>query len=426
MTSVSLRGTFSMSNSILTIDVIAKEALMILDNELQAAKAVHRGLESEFGNAMNGYQAGATVTIKRPTDFTVRSGANASAQDVVEGSTSITVDQQKGVDFAFTSQELTLNIKDLSERVIKPAMVQLANKIDADVLSLASKVPNWVGTLGQTVNSFADFALAPQRLDQTAVMMDGRSAFLSPADHWGMLGSQTSLYIQGAANGAYREGSLGRIGGVDTNMSQNVQSITTGTRAGSILIDLSITSATTTYASVKDTMVQTIHMDAFTGATDTVKAGEVFTIAGVYDVNPVTKARLPYLKQFTVVSDATCASNETDVVIYPAMIWSGAFQNVDVVGVSDLNNQAVTFLGSASTVYPQNLVFHKNFAALAIVPMVSPPGAVDVSRQSYKGTSVRMIPFYNGSTDVSTFRLDVLYGLKAIDPRLATRLSGSA
>lgn len=414
-----------MPNTILTIDVIAKEALMILDNNLQAAKAVHRGHEKEFGNAMNGYQAGDTVTIKRPTDFTVRSGASASAQDVVEGSTSITVNQQKGVDFSFTSQELTLDIRDLSERVIKPAMIQLANQIDSDVLALASKVPNWVGTPGQTINSFADFAKAPERLDSTAVMQDGRSAFLSPTDHWGLLGNQTGLYIQQAANSAYREGSLGKIGGVDTMMSQNVQSITTGTRSGSPLVDLSITTSTITYAAVKDTMTQTIHIDTLSGATDTIKAGEVFTIAGVFDVNPVTKARLPYLKQFTVVSDATAASNETDLVIYPAMIWSGAFKNVDVT-VADLNNQAVTFLGSASTVYAQNLVFHKNFASLAIVPMVSPPGAVDVSRQSYAGTSVRMIPFYNGSNDVSTFRLDVLYGLKAIDPRLATRISGTS
>ena len=415
-----------MSNSVLTIDVIAKEALLILDNQLGAAKAVHRGLESEFGNAMNGYQAGETVSIKRPTDFTVRDGANASAQDVTEGTVSLTVNQQKGVDFAFTSKELTLNIKDLSERVIKPAMVQLANKIDSDVLALATKVPNWVGTPGQTINSFADFAKAPERLDECAVMQDGRSAFLSPGDQWGLLGNQTSLYIQGPAGGAYRDGSLGRIGGVETNMAQNVASLTTGTRSGTILIDLSITAATTTYAAVKDTMIQTIHMDGFTGATDTVKAGEVFTIAGVYDVNPVTKAQLPHLKQFTVVSDATMASNEGDVIIYPAMIWSGAFQNVSVVGVSDLNNQGVTFMGSASTAYRQNMVFHKNAFALAMVPMVSPPGAVDVARHSYKGTSVRLIPFYNGSSDVSTFRLDVLYGVKAIDPRLATRISGTA
>jgi hypothetical protein len=173
-------------------------------------------------------------------------------------------------------------------------------------------------------------------------------------------------------------------------------------------------------------MIQTIHMDGFTGATDTVKAGEVFTIANVYAVNPVTKARLPWLKQFTVVSDATCSGNETDVVIYPAMVWTGAFKNVDVVGATDLNNQGVTFVGAASTSYAQNLAFHKNAFALAIVPMVSPPGAIDVARESYKGVSVRMIPFYNGSSDVSTLRLDVLYGMKAIDPRLATRISGTA
>jgi hypothetical protein len=415
-----------MSNSLLSISVIAKEALMVLENELVAAKSVHRGLESEFGSAKNGYQTGATVTIKRPTDFTVRSGANASVQDVIEGSTTITVDQQKGVDFAFTSAELTLNIKELSERVIKPAMVQLANKIDSDVLALASKVPNWVGTPGQIINSFQDFAPAPQRLDEQAVMSDGRTAILSPADHWGMLGTQTNLYIQGAATDAYRKGDLGRIGGVETFMSQNVQSITTGSRVGTILVDLSITTSTIDYATVKDTMIQTIHMDGFTNATDTVKAGEVFTIAGVYAVNPVTKARLPWLKQFTVVSDATMASNEGDVVIYPAMIWSGAFQNVSVIGVTDINNQGVTFMGSASTTYAQNLVFHKNAFALAVVPMVSPPGAKDVARESCKGTSVRLIPFYNGSTDVSTMRLDVLYGIKALDPRLATRISGTA
>lgn len=416
-----------MSNSLLSIGTIAKEALSVLENELVAAKAVHRGLESEFPNGKNGYQTGATVTIKRPTDFTVRSGANASVQDVVEGSTTITVDQQKGVDFAFTSAELTLNIKDLSERVIKPAMVQLANKIDSDLLALACKVPNWVGTPGQTINSFQDFAPAPQRLDEQGVMADGRTAILSPADQWGMLGSQSSLYIQGAASDAYRKGDLGMIGGIDTRMSQNVQSITTGSRSGTIKINGAITTSTITYASVKDSMTQTIGIDGLGGATQTVKAGEVFTIAGVYAVNPVTKARLPWLKQFTVVSDATGSGSAiASLSIYPAMIWSGAFQNVDVVGVSDLDNQDVTFIGSASTSYAQNLVFHKNAFALCIVPMVVPPGAYDVARESYAGTSVRMIPFYNGSSDVSTMRLDVLYGIKALDPRLATRISGTA
>jgi hypothetical protein len=413
-----------MANGILTIDVIAKEALMILDNELNAAKKVHRGFEKEFGNAMNGYQAGETVSIKRPTDFTVRSGATASAQDVVEGKVAITVDQQKGVDFAFTSAELTLDIKELSDRVIKPAMVQLANQVDADVLGLYKHVPNWVGTPGQTVNSFADFAKAPERLSEFAAMGPDRSGFLSPADNWGLVGSQTSLYIQGAANSAYREGSLGRIAGVETFEAQNVQTHMVGVATGTPLVNGA--DQVSTYATVKDTMTQSLITDGWTNSTTgIVKQGDVFTIAGVYAVNPVTKATLPFLKQFVVTADANsgATTGPATLTIYPAIITSGAFQNVSA---APADNAAITVLGTGGTGYRQNLVFHKNAFALAMVPMVKPPGAVDVARESYKGTSVRLIPFYNGSSDVSTFRLDILYGLKAIDPRLATRLSGTA
>lgn len=412
-----------MANSVLTIDVIAKEALMILDNELVAAKKVYRGLESEFGDAMNGFQAGDTVSIKRPTDFTVRDGASASAQDVVEGSVALTVDKQKGVDFQFTSKELTLNIKDLSERVIKPAMVQLANQIDADVQALYKQVPNWVGTPGQTINSYTDFAKAPERLDEYAVPTGDRTALLSPADHWGLLGSQTSLFIQDAAKGAYRKGSLGEIGGVDTFMSQNVPTFTTGARGGTPLVNGA--SQTSAYADVKTTMTQSLITDGWSNSvTGVVKEGDVFTIDGVYAVNPVTKATLPFLKQFVVRADANSnGSGQATITIYPAIITSGAFQNVSA---APADNAAITMLGSASTGYRQNMVFHKNAFALAIVPMIKPPGAVDVARESYKGTSVRLIPYYTGSNDTSAWRLDVLYGVKAIDPRLATRLSGTA
>ena len=406
-----------MSNTTLTADIIAKEALNILDNELVMAKKVHRGHESEFSKNINGYTIGDTVSIRRPTDFTVRDGAVASVQDVVEGKTSITIDKQKGVDFAFTSADLTLNIKDISERVIKPAMVQLANQIDADLMALYKFVPNWVGTAGPTVNSYADFAKAPERLDEYAVMTDGRCAVLSPADHWGLLGSQTSLYIQDAAKGAYRKGSLGEIGGVDTYMAQNVPTHTVGSDVTTVTVNQAITTSTITYAAVKDTMQQTI-----TIAGGNLNPGDVFTIADVNAVNPVTKANLGFAKQFTVISYSS-----NTLVFYPAMIWTGAFQNVAVAsGVTDLNTKAITAIGTASTGYKQNMVFHKNAFALCMVPLVSPPGAVEVSRQSYKGTSVRIIPVYDGTNDVSMYRCDVLYGVKAIDPRLATRLSGTS
>jgi hypothetical protein len=405
-----------MANATLQVDVIAKEALMHLDNNLVAAKLVHRGHESEFSNSVNGYEVGDTISIRRPTDFTVRDGAVASNQDVVEGKVALTIDKQKGIDFGFTSKELTLDIRELSERVIKPAMIQLANQIDRDVLGLYKYVPNWVGATGETINSFSDFAKGPERLDEYAVPQEGRAAVLSPADHWALLGNQTGLYIQDAARGAYRQGSLGMIGGVDTYMSQNVPTHTTGSDVTTVTVNQSVTTSTIAYADVKDTMQQTI-----TIAGGNLNAGDVITIADVNAVNPVTKQDLGFAKQFTVISYSS-----NSLVIYPAMIWSGPFQNVKVKdGVTDLDTKAITAIGAAGATNRANMVFHRNAFALCMVPLVSPPGAVQVSRQSYKGTSVRLIPSYDSTNDKSNYRLDVLYGVKAIDPRLATRISGT-
>jgi len=413
-----------MANSTLNASIIAKEATMILDNELVMAKQVYRGYESEFGNTVNGYTPGDTISIRRPTDFTVRDGATASIQDVTEGSTSLSVDKQKGIDFQFSSTELSLDIKVLSERVIKPAMVQLANQIDRDLMALYASVPNWVGTPGQTVNSYTDFAKAPERLDSYAVPMSDRSAALSPADHWGLLGTQTGLYIQNAASSAYREGSLGKIGGIDTYMSQNVPTHTVGTATGTPLVNGGAQNVT--YDSVKTTMTQSLVTDGWTNSvTGILKAGDVITIANVFAVNPVTKATLPFLKQFVVTADATSGASPgpATLTIYPAIISSGAFQNVSA---APADNAAITVLGTGGTGYAQNLVFHKNAFALAMVPLVMPSGAVGGARESYNGVSVRIQPYYDGANDINKWRCDVLYGAKAIDPRLATRLSGTA
>ncbi len=413
-----------MANTTLTADIIAREALMILENELVMANNVHRAYEDEFDKRINGYRVGETISIRRPAAFTVRTGATASTQDVVEGKTTLTIDQQKGVDFKFSSVDLTLRIDQLAERVIKPAMIQLANEIDFDLTGLYSQVPSWVGTPGQVVNSFADFAKAPERLDNKAVPTDQRKAVLAPSDHWGLLGSQTALYIQDAARGAYRNGSLGMIGGVDTFMDQNVRTHTVGVATGTPLVQGAAQNVT--YDTVKNTWQQTLNTDGWTNSTAGIlKAGDVFTIDGVYAVNPRSKAILPYLQQFVVLADANsgATTGPAALTISPPIITSGAWQTVSA---APADNAPITVLGTGGTGYTQNLVFHKNAFALAMVPMERPPGAVDVSRQSYKGLSVRVIPYYDGTNDVSNWRLDVLYGFKAIDPRLATRLSGTA
>jgi hypothetical protein len=410
-----------MANTKLTPDIIAKEAVMVLENECVMGKLVHRGYENEF-DSVNGYEPGNTIRIRRPTDFTVRDGQTASIQDVVEGSTNFVVDKFKGIDFQFSSTELTLDIKDLSERVIRPAMIQLANQIDRDVMALYDDVWNWVGTPGQTINSFSDFSKAPERLDNSSVPQDMRSGVLAPTDHWAVAGSAAALYMQQVANEAYRKGRIGDLGGVETYMSQNIPTLTAGTRTQTGLVNAS---QSTTWASTKTTGTMSLATDGW-GTTTTIKAGEVFTIAGVYAVNPVTKVTLDYLQQFVVKEDtaSTGAGGGTaTIIISPPIISTGAFMTVSA---APADNATITILGTASTAYSQNLVFHKNAFGLVMAPLVKPPGAVDVSRRSYKGYSVRMIPYYSGSNDISSWRLDVLYGVKTLDPRLATRLSGTA
>lgn len=413
-----------MSNTTLTADVIAKAALAILENELGVVKTVHRAYEDEFDKRVNGYKVGDTISIRRPADFTVRSGAVVDIQDVVEGKTTLTIDTQKGVDFKFTSSDLTLKMSDLAERVIKPAMSNIVNDITNDVLTTFYKgVYNWAGTPGEVVNSFADFAKGPQRLDEMAVPQADRTAVLSPTDHWGMLGSATGLFIQGAANGAYRNGDLGMIGGVRTMMSQVVPTHVMGTCDDTTPV---VNEATTgvTYDSVKNTWAQNMVTSGFDNPT-TIKAGDVFHIVDCYMVNPKTKARTAILQQF-VVNTTVVSTGAATLNISPPIITSGPHQTVAFAdGTTDLNTKALVFAGTASTGYVQNLVYHKNAMALAVVPMEMPQGVKDGARESYKGFSVRVIPGYDFVNDISRWRLDILYGKKVIDPRLATRLSGT-
>jgi hypothetical protein len=417
-----------MANTTLTADIIAKEAVMILENNLVMGNLVHRGYEEEFSKKVNGYEVGETISIRRPADFTVRTTATAAAQDVTEGKTTITVDKRRGVDFKFTSQDLTLNIDKLSERVIKPAMVQLANKVDVDLMDLYKDVYNHVTIPSGGMDSFADFALAPTLMDKHAIPQSDRSAVLCPTDHWALLGSQTALYMQDVAKSAYRSAKVGTIAGIDTYMDQNAPWHTTGARTGTDLVDQALVDGTHTWATYKDANTVTLHIDG--AASETAgywKQGDTFTISDVYSINPVSKESTGVLQKFVMTADGTTATtNEGDASIWPPLILSGAHKTVHLGSGTEINDNIVTYQGVASTAYQQNLFFHKNAFSLVMVPLVSPPGAVDVGRQSYKGVSVRVIPVYDGITDESMWRLDVLYGTKTIDPRLAVRASLAA
>ena len=413
-----------MPNTTLTADVIAKESLVLLENQLGVLDTFYRPLEEEYSDTVNGYKKGATVSVRRPADFTVRSNATLSSQDVIEGKVTFTVDQIRGIDFEFSSTDLTLSVSKMSERVLKPAMSNLVNAITQDCMNtFYPAVYNWVGQSGQVVNSFDDFYKSAERLNEMAVPEDNRYAVLSPRDHAGMLGSLTGLYISNDARGAYRQGNLGQVGGIETMMSQVVPTHVNGTAAGTPLIRGAANSVS--YDTAKNTWTMSLSTDGWS-ASGTLTAGTVFTIDGVFMVNPKTKASTGILQQFVITTAATAnatPANETLLTVSPPIITSGPHQTVSAIPA---DNATITVVGAASASNRTNLVYHKNAFALAMVPMELPQGAYGAARQSYKGISVRVIPVYDGTNDISKWRLDVLYGRRCIDPRLATRLTGTA
>lgn len=413
-----------MANTTLTADVVAKIALPILENELGILNKMYRAHESEFDSTVNGYKKGDTVRIRRPADFTVRNGAVASSQDVIEGNTSLTVDQQKGIDFQFTSTDLTLKVEDMGERIVKPAMSSLVNAIALDVLTeMYQGAYNYVGAPGTRVSTFAAFTKAPERLDELAAPTSDRGAVLCPNDFWGLVGANTSLFAPNVVTQALRTGEVGDLGGLSTWMSQVVPAHTVGVATGTPLVNGATQNVT--YDTAKLTWTQTLNTDGWTNSTTGIlKKGDVFTIAGVFMVNPKTKVSTGILQQFVVTADADsgASTGPAALTISPPIITSGPYKTVTA---APADNAAITVLGTGGASYRQNLAFHKNAMALAVVPMEMPQAAYGASRQSYKGLSVRVIPTYDGVNDISKWRLDILYGRRLIDPRVVTRFAGT-
>ena len=300
-------------------------------------------------------------------------------------------------------------------------MITLANTIDVAVADNYKDVWNWVGTPGQTINSFSDFSKGPQRLDEMSVMADRRFGALSPADGYGLLSTQTALQSDKLVVGAYEEARLGRVANAMAFSTQNVQTHTVGAHGGTPLVNGG--SQNDTYAATKATGESSLVTDGWTASTAVLTQGDVFTLANVYAVNPVSKAVLPYLQQFVVKAAASSdGSGNATLTVSPAIISSGAYQTVSA---TPADNAAITVLGTASTGYSSNLIMHPNAFALVVCPLEQPDGAQG-STQSMDGLSVRVVKDYDIDEDNNIIRLDVLFGTKAIYPDLATRISGTA
>lgn len=413
-----------MANALVTPNMIAKEALLQLKNNMVMGNQVHREYKKEF----NGGQ-GDTVSIRKPVKFYTADGATRVNQDVEEKTTSITIDQRKHVSWAFNTQDLTLSIEDYSERYIKPAAITLANTVDKALYNLYRSTWNSVGTPGTTPADFAALGSSAQRLDEMAVPSDRRSMMLSPAAHYAVAGNQLTLDSVGTmGKSAYEDAKIGRVATFDTFSSQNVASHTVGVATGTPLVNGAAQNVT--YAASSGAPSQTLVTDGWTNSiTGILKAGDVFTIAGVFAVNPVPgegtsgKTAMPYLQQFTVLADANsgATTGPATLTISPAIITTGPYQTVTA---APADNAAITVRGTGGTSYPQNLGFHKNAFALVNCPLQMPDGAAFKARENYDGLSIRVVKDYDITNDLDIIRLDILYGVKAIYPDLASRLWG--
>lgn len=400
-----------MANTNLTISMITREALRILENNLTFAKGVNREYDDKF--AVEGAKIGDTLNIRKPARYVGRSGATLSVEDHTETSVPLQLDTQFGVDLNFTSKELLLDIDDFSTRILAPAMAVVANKIDRDGLNLYSSVYNAVGTPGTTPTALKTYLQAGAKLDYMAAPRDGnRSVVIDPTAQVEIVDALKGLFQSSEKiKSQYETGNMGLAGGFKWSMDQNVVSHTVGAYAGTPLVN----GGSQTGA--------TLVTDGWSSGASALKKGDIFTIAGVYSVNPQSRQSTGQLQQFTVTADISDTSGAMSIGISPSIVTSGAFKTVSG---SPADNAAITVLGNASTVSPTNLAYHKDAFTLACADLPLPKGVDMASRVASKqlGISVRMVRAYDINNDKFPCRLDVLYGWKTIYPELACRIQG--
>lgn len=402
-----------MANTALTIDMITKESLRILENNLSFTKGVNRQFDDSFGQS--GAKIGDTLRIRKPARYTVRTGATLSAQDHTETSETLQLGTQAGVDISFTSKELALSIDEFADRILAPAIASIANKIDYDGLTLYQSVYNSVGTPATAPTALSTFLNGKVKMaDDGCPQDDLISAVVGAQVEANIVDALKGLFhSQTEVSKQYTDGKMGRVGGMKWSMDQNINTHTVGPLGGTPLVN----GASQTGASLVT--------DGWTAsAASRLKKGDVFTIAGVFHVNPQTRQSTGVLQQFVVTADVSSdGSGNLTAAISPSITTSGAFQTVSG---SPADNAAITVVGAASAVSPQHLIYHRDAFVLGCADLPL-PGGVDMAARassSKLGMSIRMVRAYDINNDAFPCRLDVLYGWKAVYPQLACRVQG--
>lgn len=404
------------NTALINTSLVTKFAVKEFVNAMQMMSRVDRQLDDQYR------KVGDTVTVRRPVMWEATDGATISSLDEAEeGSIAVQLTQRKKVAFKFTSQDLTLEVDDFNQRYVKPAMVELAQKVESDIADSYKEIFNFVGTPGTEPANFLAVGAARAKLNKLGVpMADPKSAFYNPDAALQLANSLQNVFPQQIAKRAIEEAMITKYAQFEIFENQSLKTHTNGTHTTGSTPLVNGASQNVTYAASKDTGTQSLITDGWALSTAVLKEGDVFTIAGVNSVNRRSREDTGELAQFVVRSDGTSdGSGDLTLTIAPAIITSGPYQTVTA---APADNAAISVVsGTEDTGYVQNLAFHKNAITLAMAPLVLPPGNVDASSESFEGVSIRSIADYVFTDDEGVWRFDILYAVKVQNPGFAVR-----
>ena len=429
-----------MSNTLLTPTQVLRESLRVLHNNLVFVKNVNKEYSKEF--AISGAKVGTTVNVRLPNQYYVTKSTALQAQNTVESTVPVTLSTNYQTGLNFTQAELTLSLDDFSKRIITPAMAKLASQIDLDGLGIFTGVYNTVGTAGTTpgtptyagtdpmynYSSPNVFLNAGAKLDANSAPYDERGCVLNPIAMASSVAGLSGLFNEQEEIGKqYIKARMGHALNFDFAMDQNVNTLTTGTRAGTI------SNFTITQAGVSGDAV--LHVtwasDANTG--NTIAKGEVVNVAGVYAVNPENQQSTGFLQDFVVTATTTmpAAGTQFDLPVSPSIIQAGAQIANGTVNALPALNAAVKIRTStsattaaASQQIPQNMAYHPDFATLATADLEMPKGVDFAARETYDGISMLIVRAYDINNQQFPCRIDVLAGWAILRASLACRILG--
>lgn len=412
-----------MANQILTIGQITREALRLFRNQNAFLQNIDTQYDSQF--ARDGAKIGATLRIRKPVDYVVRNGPTAVPQSTVEGFTSLTISQYQGVDFSFTSSDLALSIDEMAKRYIAPAMNNLCGAIAQNVIQNSELANHFVhnvdGNGNTTSPTVGTFLQAGAYLDNnSAPRGDGkRIAILDPVTQSRVVNNMAGYFNPASViSDQTKTGMMGKnILGFDFMMDQTIMKHQTANYG---------TLPTVNGAG------QSGNVLAVSATTAPINLGDIFTIAGVYGVNRITKQSTGTLRQFTATANVPVGATSIplDPPITAGLTAPDASGNVQVqyqtVTNSPASGAAIMMVNNANEIYRSNLCFVPEAFTMATADLpLYGKGVVDSHRESYDGISVRVINYYNGQTDVAGWRLDILYGSALLRPEWVVKVGDS-